>query len=116
LPTLAAVLVAGVLFTGAGVACTPAPDPLLIRSGVVRIQNQTDQEWHDVEIWLNDHYRVTAASIPPGSRFDAPLGVFVAGFGQRFDPRRQSPSGMELTATQEDGTPVRLVWGKGRRR
>jgi hypothetical protein len=52
----------------------------------------------------------------PGQRLDVPIGVFIAGWGQRFDPRKQSPFGVEVDAKGSDGKPVRLTWGKGRRR
>jgi hypothetical protein len=42
--------------------------------------------------------------------------VFIAGFGQRFDAKKQVPFGVEVDARGADGKPVRLIWGKGRRR
>ena len=80
----------------------------------MRVENQTNHEWTDVEIWVNDHYRVTRPRIDAGERFQAPLEAFVAGFGQRFDTARQSVRGVEVTAKSSDGD-VRLVWGEGRR-
>jgi hypothetical protein len=61
-----------------------------------------------VEIWLNTYYRVTAASIPAGSRFQAPLDTFVAGFGQRFDFRRAQVHDLRLTATLPDGRALEI--------
>jgi len=81
----------------------------------VRVENQTGKEWTDVEIWVNDHYRVTRPRIEAGERFQAPLDAFVAGFGQRHDTARQAVRGVEVTAKSSDGD-VRLVWGEGRRR
>src|SRR5688572_5392252 len=83
-----------------GVSCTPEPEPLRIEGGTLSIDNRSDADWQDVEIWLNDHYRVSVTSIPAGSRFDAPLNSFVEGFGRRFDPARQSPSGIELSVRE----------------
>ena len=83
---------------------------------LVTIENQTSADWSDVEVWLNDHYRVTAASLGAKGRLEASLNVFVAGFGQRFDHRRQYVFGLEVTARSARGAPVKLVWGKGRRR
>jgi hypothetical protein len=82
----------------------------------VIVENQTAVEWRQVEIWVNDHYRVTASSIAAGSSLSAPLDAFVAGFGQRFDPRRQGVTGIEVTAIDTENKAVKLVWGKGRRR
>ena len=76
----------------------------------------TGTAWTDVDVWLNDHYRAQAPQILPGQRLDVPLGVFIAGWGQRFDRKKQSPFGIEVTAKGPDGKPVRLTWGKGRRR
>lgn len=98
------------------VACRPAPDPIVIERGRIVVHNQSRGEWSDVEIWVNDHYRVTKATLGPHERFIMPLDVFVAGYGQRFDPRRQQVSGVEVTARDAGGRPVRLVWGAGRRR
>ena len=54
--------------------------------------------------------------LAPGGRLEIPLGVFVAAFGQNFDPKKQVPFGIEVTAVAADGKPVKIVWGKGRRR
>jgi hypothetical protein len=79
------------------------------------VYNDSGEAWRGVEIWVNDHFRITRESIEPGERFVAPLETFTAGFGQRFDPA-QHVSGIEVTATDAAGNPVRLVWGNGRRR
>jgi len=98
-------------------ACeTAPPPPITVSGGTLAVQNQTTAEWRNVEVWVNDHYRVTKSVMPAGERFDIPLTAFVAGFGQRFDPARQVVQGVEVTAVAEDGTPVKLVLGRGRRR
>ena len=74
------------------------------------------KDWSNVEIWVNDHYRVTASSLAAGGRLQVPLDAFVAGFGQRFDARKQRIFGIEVTATDSGGKPVKLVTGSGRRR
>ena len=38
------------------------------------------------------------------------IAVFVAGLGQKFDPSRQSPYGVLVTAKSPSGD-VRLIWG-----
>jgi hypothetical protein len=91
------------------------PRPITFTGSQVTVENQTPDEWRDVEIWVNDHYRVTRASMPPGERFAVPLDAFVAGFGQRFNPKRQVVQGVEVTAKTGRGAPVRIVWGQGRR-
>ena len=98
-------------------ACsTPSPGSITIRERAVTIENQSAHEWQNVEVWVNDHYRVTKSRMPSGERFAIPLTAFVAGFGQRFDPARQAVQGIEVTASTKDGTPVKLVLGRGRRR
>ncbi len=112
---LAAALVAGVSF---GTAACKGEEPNPVRVGTDRITviNLTDTAWRDVDVWLNDHYRAQSRELGPGGRLEIPLGIFVEGFGRRFDPKKQIPFGVEVDATGADGKPVRLVWGKGRRR
>ncbi|MCX6552304.1 MAG: hypothetical protein NTY02_15100 [Acidobacteria bacterium] len=110
----AAILVlAGVALSGCAREVAP---PIAVSGRTLTVKNQTGEEWRSVEVWLNDHYRVTKPSMPPGERFDVPLNAFVAGFGQRFDPARNVVRGIEVTATTRTGTRVTLVWGTGRRR
>jgi hypothetical protein len=96
-------------------ACQPAPEPIKVEGNMVHVENQTSREWTDVEIWVNNHYRATRAKMLPGERLQVPLDVFVAGFGQRFDVRRQAVRGIEVTAKQ-GGDPIALTWGEGRRK
>jgi len=98
-------------------ACRPAPlEPIRFVDRAIVVENQTADEWQNIEVWLNDHYRVTKSRMPPGERFSIPLSSFVAGFGQRYDAARQSIRGVEVTATAPGGRAVKLVWGTGRRR
>ena len=96
-------------------ACSRAPEPLTIEGRTITVFNDSGTRWTGIEIWVNDHYRVTRDAMLPDERFVVPLESFVAGFGQRF-PRDQRVSGIEVTATNSSGDPVRLVWGTGRRR
>ena len=95
-------------------ACTEAPEPIQVSAGQIVLQNQSGQEWSNVEIWLNNHYRVQYPLIEPGQRFFVSLDQFVAASGQRFDRKRQYPQGIEVTAKDSNGREIRLVWGKGR--
>jgi hypothetical protein len=112
---LAGALVIGVL---AGVlACNKEePNPVRVGTDRVTVINLTDTAWRNVDVWLNDHYRVQQRDVAPGQRLEIPLNVFVAAYGQKFDPKKQIPSGIEVDAVAADGKPVRIVWGKGRRR
>jgi hypothetical protein len=105
------------IVAGASVACRDeARATIRIEGKLLTVENLTADEWLNVEIWLNNHYRVTKARMPAGERLGVPLDVFVAGFGQRFSPARQVVQGIEVTATTTRGTPVKVVWGSGRKK
>jgi hypothetical protein len=92
-------------------ACRDAKkDAMALDGNLLTVDNRTSQPWNHVEIWLNTYYRVTASTIPPGGRFQAPLDVFVAGFGQRFDFRRMQIKDLRLTAKLPDGQPLELKY------
>ena len=108
---------AAVLAGLAAPACRTAPaEPISFTDRAVVVENLTTEEWQNVEVWLNDHYRVTKPRMPPGERFSIPFSAFVAGFGQRFEAARQPIRGVEVVATAPGGRAVKLVWGAGRRR
>jgi hypothetical protein len=110
----------GVILTAAalpGAACRDEPpEPITFVDRAIVVQNLTSDEWQNVEVWLNHHYRVTKSRMPPGERFSIPFSAFVAGFGQRFDAARQPIRGVEVNAAGPGGAKVRIVWGEGRRR
>jgi len=111
-------LACAVLCTLLAPACSQPLDPLIVSITERRIivTNTSDEEWRDIEVWVNHHYRAVAQSLGPKGRMTAPLGSFVAGFGQRFDPAKQAVVGVEVTATTASGKPVKLTWGEGRKR
>jgi hypothetical protein len=95
--------------TAGALRCSSPPrDPLQLEGNILTVDNRTAQDWSDVRIDLNTYYRITASKIRSGSRFQAPLDVFVAGFGQRFDFRRMQIHSLKLTATLPDGRPMEL--------
>lgn len=117
--TLAAaglVAAAAALSASAAGCRAPEPPPITIGDRAITVENRTADAWQNVEVWVNDHYRVTKPRMAPMERFAIPMSAFVAGFGQRYDPGRQILKGVEVTATTADGRPVTLVWGTGRRR
>jgi hypothetical protein len=90
-------------------ACSaPEPEAMRLEGNLLTVDNRTSRDWTDVEIWLNTYYRVTTASIPAGGRFQAPLDVFVAGFGQRFNFSRMQVKDLRLTAKLPGGEPLEL--------
>ena len=84
------------------------PDALTIEGNRLTVDNRTSREWSNVEVWLNTYYRITAKSIPPGGRLQAPLDMFVAGLGQRFDFRHAQIHTLRLTARLPDGQPLEV--------
>ena len=111
-----------VLLAGAVLLLHPAcsdreePSPIRVSGTAIIVENRTTEPWTDVEVWVNDHYRVTKSSMDAGEQFVIPLTSFVAGFGQRFDPKRQVVQGVEVTARSSSGATVTLDHGRGRRR
>jgi hypothetical protein len=95
-------------------ACSEPREPIVVQRTALILDNQSSSEWTGIEIWVNDHYRVTYSALAPGGRLNVPLSSFVAGFGQRF-PLGTNVFGVEVTA-KSGNEPVRLIWGKGRRR
>lgn len=93
----------------ATIACRETPkEPITLDGNFVTVDNRTKQEWRRVEVWLNRFYRATVPSIPAGSRFQAPLSVFVDSYARRFDFKRMQIRDVRLTATLPDGTPLHI--------
>jgi hypothetical protein len=96
-------------------SCATKPEPIRLEGRWVWVENQTTDAWNDVEVWVNDHYRVTRSTIEPGERFQIPLDAFVAGFGQRFNPAQQHVAGVLIVARTAD-KPLRIEWGTVKRK
>jgi hypothetical protein len=93
----------------AAAACSQRPaDPLQLDRNMLTVDNRSSADWRDVEIWLNQYFRVTVKSIPAKSRFQAPLDTFVAGFGQRFNFHSMQVKDLRLTAKLPDGSPLEI--------
>jgi hypothetical protein len=103
-----AVLLSAIAALGAAGCSKPPDDPMKLERNLLTVTNQSSKDWTGVEVWLNTYYRVTAPSVAAGSRFQAPLDTFVAGFGQRFDFHRMQIRDLRLTAKLPDGTPIEL--------
>lgn len=82
---------------------------------MIKIENQTEQRWSDVRVYLNDHFVAGTPVLEPGGRFHVQQRDFVTAFGQRFDPTRQGPYGVLVTAGT-DGEDIQLVWGQPHKR
>ena len=92
----------------AGACSSPPSRPIEVQRNLLRVDNKTPRDWLNVEIWINRQYRITVPRIAARSRFTTTLDVFVAGFGQRFDIRRQRIEDLRLKAHEADGTLVDL--------
>jgi len=91
------------------VACREVPkEPITLDGNFVTIDNRSNLEWRNVEVWLNHYYRATAPSIPAGSRYQAPLSVFVDSYARRFDFKKMQIRDVRMTATLPDGKPIQI--------
>jgi hypothetical protein len=104
----ALIVAVAIAVTAAGCSTKRPEEPLKLEGNLLTVDNRSSKEWTAVEIWLNTHYRVTTNSIPAGGRFQVPLDAFVAGFGQRFNFKRQQIVDLRLAAKLPDGTPLEL--------
>ena len=108
---------AAIVATLTSPACSDAEETPPIRMDQLRltVQNRSDRAWAEVEIWVNDHYRMQVPSLAAGQVVAADLRNFVAGFGQRFDPRKQVVYGVEVSAREGSRREIKLTWGKGKK-
>ena len=98
------------VFLLVSVSCYKAPlEPLRLDGNMLTVDNQTSDEWTNVEVWINYQFRQVAKSVPAHSRFQAPLDTFVEGFGQRFDLKRIPVKDVRLKAKLPDGKPLEIV-------
>lgn len=92
-------------------ACSAPPPPIQVGDGMVTVLNQTDQDWTDVLITVNDHFRGFFPSLKAEGRANAPLNQLTTGFGQRWvggTPVRT----VDVMAKGADGNAVKLSWGR----
>jgi hypothetical protein len=101
-------LILGALWLAA--ACSAPRESIIVDEGMVTVENQTERDWRNVKITVNDHFSGGVAVLLPGGRIAEPLGRFQTAFGQKFDRGRQSVFKVEVTATEQDGKPVSLNW------
>jgi hypothetical protein len=92
----------------AGACAKPEVDPLQLDSTQVTVDNRSDSDWTNVEIWINRQFRATAPKITKGQRFHAPLRNFVTAYGQKFDFSRVQIHDVRLNAKRADGMPFEI--------
>jgi hypothetical protein len=91
--------------------CTDPPPPIAVGEGMVTVVNQTDQDWKEVLITVNDHFRGFVPVLKAEGRANAPLSQLSTGHGQRWmsgTPVRT----VDVSARSADGADVKLTWGR----
>jgi hypothetical protein len=106
---LAGVLAPFCLTLAAG--CSDPPPPLSVSEGMVTVENQTEHEWKEVLITVNDHFRGYVPVLKAEGRANAPLGQLTTGHGQRWTQGTRVKT-IDVTAKSADGTDVKLTWGR----
>jgi hypothetical protein len=98
-----------VVCVAAGAACSKRTRPALNLDGTrLTIYNDTDETWSSVEVILNQHFRIQPKDIEPDGIVQAPLDIFVAGYGQRFNFKTMQITDLRLTAKRPNGEPIEL--------
>jgi hypothetical protein len=82
-----------------------------VAEGFVHVRNETDQDWRNVRIWVNDHYAVSVVSIPPKGFVREPIRRFVAAQGQTINTSTTPVTSVVVMATGPAGERLRFVWG-----
>jgi hypothetical protein len=85
-------------------------EPISVEAGTVIVENQSEREWRNVVVTVNDHFHGGVSVLAAGGRLDAPLSQLATSHGQKYDRGRQSVTKIEVKATEPDGTIVRLRW------
>lgn len=104
-------LVAAVVVVWAVTGCSEPPPPISVGEGMVTVLNQTDQDWKDVLITVNDHFRGFVPVLKAEGRANAPLAQFTTGHGQRWSSGTPVRT-IDVTARKADGSEVKLTWGR----
>lgn len=106
----ASAVVAALALTLVAACSEPAP-PISVGEGMVTLVNQTGQDWKDVLITVNDHYRGFVPVLKAEGRANAPLNQFSTGHGVRWTSGTYVKT-VDVTAKNADGTDVKLAWGR----
>lgn len=93
-------------------ACSKPRAPIVIKDGILVLENQSQHEWRNVRVTINDHFTGGVRSLLPGGLMTAPLRDFQTGFGQKFDRGRMSVKKVIVSATDSTGKEVTLAWGR----
>lgn len=92
--------------------CSDPPPPISLSDGMVTVHNQTEHDWSEVLITVNDHYRGYVKVLKSEGRANAPLSQLTTGHGQRWR-EGASVRSIVVTAKSAAGTDVKLSWSGG---
>ena len=101
--------VAAALVLAVAAACSDPPEPLEIDDTAIAVLNTTSNDWNNVLIVVNDHFRGGVPLLKAEGRLNAPLSQFDTGYGQRW-PAGTRVTKVVVTATSAKGEPVKLEW------
>ena len=102
-----AVLALSALVLASG--CSEPPPPLSVNEGMVTVLNQSEKDWKEVLITVNDHFRGFVPALKADGRANAPLTQFTTGHGQRWTTGTPVRT-IAVTAKDADGANVTLDW------
>ncbi|HEY0873293.1 MAG TPA: hypothetical protein VGD94_07455 [Vicinamibacterales bacterium] len=108
----ASVLLAFLAVVSVGACSKPEP-PISVSEGMVTVVNQTDHDWKEVLITVNDHFRGFVPVLKADGRANAPLSQFNTGYGQYWSANMRVRT-IDVTAKSADGSDVKLTWGRER--
>lgn len=101
-------LAAVLLIVAIGACSQPPRDPLQLDRNLLTVHNTSSEDWADVAIWLNHHFRVTTPRIEANSYFRVPLDAFVEAYGRRFVFNQMQITDLRLTAKRPGGEAFEL--------
>jgi hypothetical protein len=92
--------------------CEQVLPDIEVANGTIHVRNNTEQEWRNVRIWVNEYYAVTVPTIRPNAFVREPIKRFVAAQGQTINTSTTPITSVVVLGTGEDGERVRIVWGR----
>ena len=98
-----------VLLLALASACSDPPEPLEVEDNAITLLNTSSDDWKNVLIVVNDHYRGGVPLLKAEGRLNAPLNQFDTGYGQRW-PAGTRVTKVVVTATNAKGEEVKLDW------
>jgi len=96
--------------------CSKPHNAIDVRDNTITVENQTAREWRNVVVTVNDHFRGGAPRLAAHGLLTAPLSQFQTGYGQRFAVGNQTVFKIEVTAKDDAGEDVKMLWGTQARR